>query len=253
MSEEQAVWSSGNNGPVDTGQKDTAQAEIEQTGNDQESEEFANRVGYLVRTLRESMRELGLEESVAKVAEAIPDARGRLEYIVISTERAADRSLNAVDRARPVQEKLEAESKELAAKWQHWFGQDPEKEAIKSLILDTRAFLEDIPEKAGVIGSELTEITMAQDFQDLTGQVIKKLMELVVRIEHQLLDLLVDSVYPEEGREEVRKRISANNNPDESSDDSRGTLTNGPQIDPAASDALSSQDQVDDLLDELGF
>jgi len=216
-----------------------------------QSDEFVNRIGGLVRALRMSLKEVGLARAVEKAAEIIPDARGRLSYIATMTEEAASRALNAVDRAQPIQDALESEAKNLSQQWAHWFENPAEPEPVKSLVLNTRDFLDNLPDSTGATNKELLEIIMAQDFQDLTGQVIKKLMELIMDVEHQLLDLIVDSMYPEEDRDEIRRRISEQANA--SSSKSESSLLNGPQIDPAAEDAVSSQDQVDDLLDELGF
>lgn len=219
-----------------------------------DSDEVVGRIGTLVRTLRESMKALGLDRAVEKAAEVIPDARGRLNYIATMTEDAAERSLNAVDRAQPLQDALNERSKELAGQWDRMFDAGADKDTVKKLVLDTRTFLESVPESTAATNRELLEIVMAQDFQDLTGQVIKKLMELVHGVEHQLLDLLVDSHYTEEEREEIRRRIYekvAGGNEEDAVDES--ALLNGPQVDPTADDVVSSQDQVDDLLDELGF
>ncbi len=204
--------------------------------------------------LRESMKELGLDRAVEKAAEIIPDARGRLSYIATMTEQAAERALNAVDRAQPLQNDLETQAKALSGQWEAWFENPESIDGAKELVLDTRAFLDDLPNTTAATSKELMEIIMAQDFQDLTGQVIKKLMELVQQIEHQLLDLIVDSVYEEGERDEIRQRIADQvKQPTESGGEESSTLLNGPQIDPEATDVVSNQDQVDDLLDELGF
>lgn len=217
----------------------------------EQSEEFVGRIGNLVRTLRNSMKELGLDRAVEKAAEIIPDARGRLSYIATMTEDAAERALNAVDRAQPVQDALEERALALSKDWERWFEVPAELDGVKALVLDTREFLDSVPQSTAATNKELLEVVMAQDFQDLTGQVIKKLMELIVDVEHQLLDLIVDSMYPEQDREEVRRRITEQAG--RASCNEESSLLNGPQIDPAAEEAVSSQDQVDDLLDELGF
>ncbi|AQA18114.1 protein phosphatase CheZ [Halioglobus japonicus] len=217
-----------------------------------ESDEMLGRIGTVVRSLRESMKAMGLDRAVERAAEMIPDARDRLTYISTMTEQAAERALNAVDRAQPIQDGLNQQSRDLAERWAHWSATQIEYEEVKSLVLETRVFLEDIPEQTRETNKELLEITMAQDFQDLTGQVIKKLMEVVIDVEHQLLDLLVDGLYPEQDRDEVRRRIySQFQEADSESKD--GSLLNGPQIDPAGDEVVSGQDQVDDLLDQLGL
>jgi chemotaxis protein CheZ len=90
----------------------------------------------------------------------------------------------------------------------------------------------------------LMDIMMAQDFQDLTGQVIKKITGLAQDLEKQLVQLLIDF------SPAIPKKDSEANNA-EAGDNS--SLLNGPQIDPDAVDIVASQEQVDDLLDSLGF
>jgi chemotaxis protein CheZ len=70
------------------------------------AEQLVNRIGHLTRQMREGMRELGLDKSIARAAEAIPDARDRLSYVAQMTERAAERALNAIDVAQPIQDNL---------------------------------------------------------------------------------------------------------------------------------------------------
>ncbi|AIY40259.1 Chemotaxis response - phosphatase CheZ [Collimonas arenae] len=199
------------------------------------AEQLVNRIGHLTRLLRESMRELGLDQEIAKAAQAIPDARDRLNYVAAMTERAAERALNAIDVAQPIQETLSKQAKSLAQRWDEWFLDPVELDDARVLVLDTRTYLKDVPVQAGAINAQLIEIMMAQDFQDLTGQVIKKMMEVVQEMEKQLLQVLIDNT-------PVEKRAESNG------------LLNGPQMNAKESpDAVSDQEQVDDLLSSLGF
>ncbi|MDM0070970.1 protein phosphatase CheZ [Variovorax sp. J31P207] len=200
------------------------------------AEELLGRIGQLTRQLREGLRELGLDKEVAKAAQAIPDARDRLAYVAATTERAAHRALNAIDVAQPLQEGLASDAKGLSKRWDEWFADPIELDHARELVMDTRGFLQDVPQKANAINSQLMEILMAQDFQDLTGQVIKKMMEVVNDVETQLLQVLIDNS-PAEKRQEIVSN----------------SLQNGPQIVPGNPDAVADQSQVDDLLESLGF
>ncbi|HYP71388.1 MAG TPA: protein phosphatase CheZ [Variovorax sp.] len=200
------------------------------------TEALLGRIGQLTRQLREGLRELGLDKQVERAAQAIPDARDRLSYVAATTERAANRALNAIDLAQPLQEKLATGAGALNARWDEWFANPIELNDARELVLDTRTYLREVPKTAEAINAQLMEILMAQDFQDLTGQVIKKMMEVVNDVETQLLQVLIDNSPPE-------KRQELNNN----------SMLNGPQINPGAPDAVSSQSQVDDLLESLGF
>ncbi|HAL39924.1 MAG TPA: protein phosphatase CheZ [Polaromonas sp.] len=199
------------------------------------AEQLVNRIGHLTRQMREGMRELGLDKGIARAAEAIPDARDRLGYVAQMTERAAERALNAIDVAQPIQEGLSKKAKGLTQRWDVWFASPLELDDARELVLDTRSYLSEVPQQVSATNAQLMEIMMAQDFQDLTGQVIKKMMDVIKEMETQLLQLLVDNT-PVEKRQDV----------------SHGLL-NGPQIKVGNADAVDDQGQVDDLLASLGF
>jgi chemotaxis protein CheZ len=210
------------------------------------------RIGQLTRMLRESMRELGLDKEVEKAAEAIPDARARLNYVASMTEQAADRALNAVDRAQPLQNEIETRAESLDQQWQTWFENPMELDQARQLVTDTRGYLAAVPEMARETSKELLEIMMAQDFQDLTGQVIKKMMEVILEVENQLLQVLLESVPEGSEREALKQRMEDRNAADTRKRE-EASLVNGPQISGEGEGIVSNQDQVDDLLDELGF
>lgn len=206
-------------------------------------DDLIRRIGHLTRMLRENMRELGLDKEVEKAAQAIPDARDRLSYVASMTEQAAERALNAIDQAQPIQNALESDAKALDKRWGEWFAAPQELDDAKALVTDTRSFLQTVPQQTGATNAQLLEIMMAQDFQDLTGQVIKKMMDVIREIEQQLLQVLIDNA--PEGIERRELSSPANAKP--------SSLLNGPQVNPNAADVVSNQDQVDDLLDSLGF
>lgn len=215
------------------------------------ADDLITRIGQLTRMLRDSMRELGLDKDIVKAAQAIPDARDRLSYVANMTEQAAERALNAIDRAQPLQNEIEARAEELDRRWQTWFESPLELDQARELVTETRDYLSSVPEKTRATNAELLEIMMAQDFQDLTGQVIKKMMEVIREIEHQLVQALLDSVPDGLGGEAMRSRMEEQWAADDRQRES--PLLNGPQIKPDGPDVVSSQDQVDSLLDELGF
>lgn len=195
------------------------------------------RLGSLTRMLRDSLQELGLEQAIADAADAIPDARGRLTYVVEMTTQAANRVLTCVEQAQPEQDQLTYHAETLQKRWDEWFEEPKSFEEAKALVMSTREFLASIPATTGRTHQLLLEIMMAQDFQDLTGQVIKKMMHVVEQIETQLLMVLLDNI-PDNARVSPTQKNS---------------LLNGPQIDTTASGVIANQSQVDDLLDSLGF
>ncbi len=195
-----------------------------------------NRIGHMARQLHDSLRELGYDKSLEETARQIPDARERLDYIVKMTEQAASRVLNATDVAKPAQDALGQAIKSLGGRWEKMFANQLSVDEFKQLAADTRVFFAAAPDKVAVTNAQLTEIIMAQDFQDLTGQVIKKVVDMVHKFETQLLQVLIETM-PEE-----RKAAAPEG------------LLNGPVINAVGrSDVVTSQAQVDDLLESLGF
>lgn len=198
--------------------------------------DLLQRIARLTRTLRESMRELGLDQTIKEAADAIPDARDRLHYVARMTEQAANRVLNAAEEMQPWQAELQRRAQTLNSSWQHWFDHPVGLQEARHLVDETRAFLCDVPQKTQASQDNLMTIILAQDFQDLTGQVISRMLQVIGTIESELVQVLIDNV-PQEKREE-----------------SRNSLLNGPVIDAAAeTEVVHGQDQVDDLLASLGF
>ncbi|MCU6248875.1 protein phosphatase CheZ [Enterobacter cloacae] len=195
------------------------------------------RIGQLTRLLRDSMANLGLEQAIMEVADAFPNTRDRLNYVVGKTSQAADRALTSVEVARPLQEGLSENATALSARWDAWFENPQPLEDARELVKATRAFLHDVPEKTQQTNRQLTEIMMAQDFQDLTGQVLQSLMHVIETVEKELISVLVENM----------------NERDASAATSDAHLKNGPQIDTRAEGIVASQEQVDDLLESLGF
>jgi len=197
-----------------------------------------SQIGHLARQLRVSLNNLSLDRAIMDVAEAIPDARDRLSYVVNKTSQAADRVLTCVEVARPLQDELNAKADGLSSRWDAWFENPVELTTARELVIDTRQFLKQTPDIAQQTNQQLMEIMMAQDFQDLTGQVIKKMMDLIAEIEHGLIQVLVENM-PEKAHAATA--------------DEHESLKNGPQIDQTKAGVVASQDQVDDLLESLGF
>jgi chemotaxis protein CheZ len=210
------------------------EAAATESANSQEA--VFNRIGHMARKLHDSLRELGYDKTLNETARQIPDARERLDYIARMTEQAASRVLNAADLAKPAQDRLGQGIAALNARWEKMFASQLSVDEFKALAADTRTFFAAAPSQMDITNAQLNEIIMAQDFQDLTGQVIKKVVDIVQNFEGQLLQILIE-VMPEE------KKAAAGEG-----------LMNGPVINAAGrSDVLTSQEQVDDLLESLGF
>ena len=201
-----------------------------------ETAKVINQIGHMARTLHDTLRELGLNKEIEKAAASIPNARDRLNYVATLTQQAAEKVLNATDAAQPIMEKVEVESYRLAGQWQMLFEKKLDVEQFKNLVMQTHAFLYEVPKQTKATNGYLMEIMMAQDFQDLTGQVIKKIIEVTKEMEQQLVSLLLETAPPA-----VKAEYETG-------------LLNGPVINAEGrTDVVTSQDQVDDLLESLGF
>jgi chemotaxis protein CheZ len=200
------------------------------------SDEMLNRIGQMTRGLHESIRALGVDKMIEQAAQEIPDARERLNYVAKMTEQAAERVLNATDIANPLQDEIAKQAQVLKEHWSAVLEIPSVKSEYNEAAEETLAFIQKTVENTTATKAQLMEIMMAQDFQDLTGQVIKKITVLAQSLEQQLVQLLIDF------------------SPTSAKKEADSGLLNGPQIDPENKvNVVSNQEQVDDLLDSLGF
>ena len=196
-----------------------------------------NRIGHMARALHDTLGQLGYDKLLEKTMTALPDAKDRLAYVANLTEQAACRVLNATDIASPIVDQIEDASRTLGERWDKVFANQMNPADFRQLAMETRTFLnQQLPEKTRATHAQLTEIMMAQDFQDLTGQVIKKIVVLAQELENGLMNVLIEVLPDAKRTEEV------------------ASLMNGPVINAEGrTDVVVNQEQVDDLLDSLGF
>ncbi|HYC42582.1 MAG TPA: protein phosphatase CheZ [Noviherbaspirillum sp.] len=202
---------------------------------DQSGKPMYERLGGIVRMLHDSLRELGYDRSLSDVASQISDAQGRLNHVASLTEQAANKVLNAVDTCMPEQDTLGKKAQDMESRWAQLFDGKLSIEEFKALAGDSKQFAAVVMEATEAEKARLLDIMMAQDFQDITGQLIKKIVTITNRVENELAQLLRDNAPPE-----VKAAI-AENKPVE--------LMQGP----SAPGAAMAQDDVDSLLADLGF
>ncbi|MES2259034.1 MAG: protein phosphatase CheZ [Pseudomonadota bacterium] len=192
------------------------------------------RLGGIVRLLHDSLRELGYDKALTEASSQIVDAQDRLEYVASLTEQAANKVLNTLDDGMPAQDVLSKKSKEMENRWADLFAGKLSIDQFKTLAGDSRAFASAVSEATEAEKARLLEIMMAQDFQDITGQLIKKVVIITKTVEHELAELLRDNAPPA-----VREKIAQKEE----------SLMSGP----SAPAVALNQDNVDDLLADLGF
>ena len=187
-------------------------------------------VGTITRLLHDTLSQLGVMPKLQDAAEGLPDARSRLTYIAEKTALAAEKVLNSVDKAKAEHQSISAAMRDLAQRLQA----DPVRAVASGAVLN---FVNDVEASTSRIDGHLTDIMLAQDFHDLTGQVVAKVVKLANELEGSLVRLLVQ-VVPEEQRERVHETM----------------VLAGPVVNPEGrADVVANQEQVDDLLASLGF
>lgn len=193
------------------------------------------RLGEITRQLHDALNQLGYTPVIKGAVEELPDARSRLQYIARLTGEAAEKVLNRVDEAKAEQDQVIAHSKQLI----DTLGRVP---GLKWAMPELADWSEKIQQSAHRTDHHLTEIMMAQDFHDLTGQVIKRVVTLAATIEEQLLQLLLQAA-PQHTAQDAGKPTPA-----------PAEALSGPVVDPEGrTDVVTNQAQVDDLLASLGF
>lgn len=196
--------------------------------------EVHQQLGALTRQLHDSLNGLGLADKVKDWAGELPDAKSRLSYIARLTGQAAEKVLNQVDQAKAQHEFIATETRRIG----ELIVKDPVAAVAKGHVMN---FITDVESATKQVDNHLTEIMMAQDFHDLTGQVIAKVVNLAATIEEQLVLLLIQTAPPEAA---VKNTPPAEYVP----------ALAGPVVDGQTNqDVVTDQSQVDDLLASLGF
>jgi chemotaxis protein CheZ len=222
---------------LESGETDDAEQTIDQLAGFSESALFQE-VGRLTRELHDAINSFLLDSKIAELAEReIPDASERLSYVITMTENAANTSLAAVEAGLPLADELGNKAKILAGEWKRFQERQLSVEEFRALSQKLVGFLQVTGEHSGELHGKLSEVLMAQDFQDLTGQIIRQVIALIQDVEHKLVRLV---------------RISGGINgspPTKKPGGLEGPAV--PGIDQG--DQVKGQDDVDDLLSSLGF
>ncbi len=193
------------------------------------SPEVFQQIGTITRLLHDTMQQLGVMPKLQIATDGLPDARSRLTYIASKTADAANKVLNSVDQAKADHAHISAATREIGQQ----IVADPVKAVASGAVLN---FVQDVEKATARIDGHLTDIMMAQDFHDLTGQVVAKVVTLANDLEDSLVKLLVQVVPPEQ-----REKVDPN-------------VLHGPVVNPEGrTDVVTNQGEVDDLLASLGF
>ena len=211
------------------------------------SQDVHQRIGMLTRQLHDSLRGLGLTDKVQTWVGEIPDARSRLTYIARLTGEAAEKVLNNVDQAKAHHDHIAAETRRIGA----LIVKDPVGAVAKGHVMN---FLHDVEDATRQIDKNLTDIMMAQDFHDLTGQVISKVVTLAASIEEQLVQLLIETAPTESVSKPAESSVKNVAPPAAGFVIHEHPVLQGPVFSLDGNpDVVKGQSEVDDLLASLGF
>ncbi|MDR9828168.1 protein phosphatase CheZ [Vibrio sp. FNV 38] len=200
-----------------------------------------NEIGLLTRELHDSLKQFSMDERMSQIAkDEIPDAKDRLQYVIQKTEQAANTTMDAVERCLPIADSLNGHLTQVRPQWNQLMHGRIQLNEFKSLCHNIDQLLTRVEGDSTEVRGQLTEILMAQDFQDLTGQIIRRVITLVNEVEGRLVEILT---------------VFSTTNLDTSNNGKKPSIVaEGPIINPEQrTDAVSSQDEVDDLLSSLGF
>ncbi|MBE0367432.1 protein phosphatase CheZ [Pseudoalteromonas aurantia] len=240
---------------LEQGEQDKADQLILDAANKEQSELFAE-VGKLTRQLHESLKSFELDTRLADLTtEAIPDAKQRLNYVMEMTENAANKTMDAIEASLPLAQQLGDEISEIKPTWDRLMSRDIQLGEFKTLCHDLDRFMQGSQTRTDELQGLMTNVLMAQDYQDLTGQVIRRVIELVREVEDNLIHMLTvfgttdelpaqesDAIAEQEVVQATEVDIDAISGPE------------GPILDAdTRDDVVSGQDEVDDLLSSLGF
>ncbi len=221
------------------------------------SPEVFHQLGLITRQLHDTLTQLGVMPKLQEAADGLPDARSRLSYIAKKTGEAADKVLDSVDQAKLEHRRIAGATRELA----DFLIADPVKAVASGAVLN---FVGDVEGATSRIDAHLTDIMLAQDFHDLTGQVVAKVVALATDLEASLVKLLIQAAPPGQAHKETQGRPKFPGSPSGGRTPQGGglggaqkaeaALLNGPVINPEGrADVVTNQGEVDDLLASLGF
>lgn len=197
-------------------------------------------VGQLTRQLHDNLSSFALDETLIDLTgKDIPDAKERLNYVIEMTDDAAHKTLNAIDEILPVTTNMHKKSEELLTNWKKFLGRELSLEEFKHMSGEISQFLESSCANTKIVSEKTNEIVLAQGYQDLTGQIIRKVITLVQNVEDSLVDLV---------------RIAGSPDEVEAKKETKDGVLEGPAVPGVVVEgAVNSQDEVDDLLSSLGF
>jgi len=237
---------------LEQGEQAKADELIMEAASKEQSELFAE-VGKLTRQLHESLKNFELDTRIADLTtEALPDAKERLNYVMEMTENAANKTMDAVEASLPLAQQLADDLSEIKPTWDRLMNRDIQLGEFKTLCHDLDKFMQGSQTTTDELQGHMTNVLMAQDYQDLTGQVIRRVIELVREVEDSLIHLLTVFGTAEDPNSKQKENIEEVQITE--MDPAQISGPEGPIMNAESrEDVVANQDEVDDLLSSLGF
>lgn len=210
-------------------------------------------VGKLTRELHNAIVNFQLDPRMPHAQELsqIADATERLNYVVTMTEKAANRTMDLVEQSAPLVNDLSDEAQSLSVEWGRFMRREIGADGFRELAKRVELFLARSERDGAKLSGHLNDILLAQDYQDLTGQVIKRVTQLVTEVESNLLKLMLMASQVDRFAGIQHDYAALRTEQGKSKEPSQGE---GSQIHAdKRDDVASNQDDVDDLLSSLGF
>lgn len=213
-------------------------------------------VGKLTRGLHSAIVNFNVDGDKCSIGQALQeedelnDASSRLEYVIKLTQNAADKTMDMVEACTPISMELGQEATNLQQEWMRLRNREMTPDEFRDLYKRLDLFFERLNVGSNTLNENLQNIILEQGFQDLTGQVLKRVIGIVAEVESSLVELMRIAGQVEEvvGIEPKSCAMAADN---KAGPDIEGE---GPQHKAdQREDVVSGQDDVDDLLSSLGF
>jgi chemotaxis protein CheZ len=224
---------------LEAGDQEGAEKLLEELAPQTDNSDLFHEVGRLTRELHDAINGFLLDEKVTELAEKdIPDAGERLRYVITMTEQSANTTLSLVENSIPMTDEMSAKADALSEEWKRFNGRELSVDDFRAFSSELSTFLGLVGEHSERLHGNLTEVLMAQGFQDITGQIIRQVIDLVRDVEGKLVQLV---------------RISGAHMPETDVDQDNAKLA-GPAVPGIEQgDMVQGQDDVDDLLSSMGF
>ena len=205
-------------------------------------------IGRLSRDLHTALERFRFDSRIVDLAEKdVPYARQRLAHVLTMTDEAAHRTMDLVEGACPLAERTRAAAAGIAPLWQEFRARRIEVRDFRSMLERLDRFLADVQVDSERIRSNLSEVLLAQGYQDLTGQIIRNVMNLVEEVEHALGNLVRLSG-------DVGGRVASQTPADAAVSGDGSRQGYGPAVPGVTQGAVvAGQDDVDSLLSGLGL